>query len=612
MARSRKRTQKQAALKYKGNLDYFRKPHAFRTLRLACFVLAVVGSLAAVLGFRYYGGKKQLTFSCTGPLSFKHARFADRCEVCHENAQPDLLQALKFDDAAKHLDGLKNVTGEDVKANAEWVRASLRRVQLAPQRLRQDAAEIARKSASLARLDQACIRCHAPQSLHQPQAVALKLRKVYGQVAIVHANSCSSCHREHQGPEPMKEPPANNCVSCHGNKAQLLADFKLVPPRGKTLPQTGIIDDQLLGDGVRQFFPPRPASYQPVVFKSFADGHPDFGYEQPGARDFAKIKYNHQRHERADVVLDGRKLDCADCHKPGEGGIYMQPIRYQDHCARCHSLQLDPELSDLLIPHRDADKVYAWLGSKSSQYLEYFTKHNPGVTDFAAKRDFVEKHLYSLMDHFKSDRALELAVFLNGDPPISDRLMGKSNTAQSLPSCKKCHEGVQETPDLSHNLQGWSQDQHGMERWLLRGLIYACAATWVHIVRIDCHAQALGEHENHRHSPACEEELHAMPSPSTTPRRKPPRTQPNRGGDQDWRRSRCLNSATMAESPPIASRATPAIAHRDADHRVHERQRFEVSAASLISRILRLRDHENTGNHPAGAVARHRFRFRTL
>ncbi|HEY3789201.1 MAG TPA: hypothetical protein VGL71_10115, partial [Urbifossiella sp.] len=448
------RNQKQIAAKYQGSLDYVRKRGRFRKVRIVCFVVAVVVSLAAAFGYRYYGPKK-LNFFSTGPLSANHAQFADHCEVCHEGAQPDLVVAVERAKSTAVSDGFFT----RIFAHFD------------PEHLSKDADEIAKQmtaNTSLAKLDAACISCHEPQTLHQPQTVALGLRKVTAQIELVHASACSSCHREHEGPEKMKTPPPSNCGDCHGNQDRLLADFKLVPTGGKSMPATGKIGDEL-GEGVLRFFPPRPVPHIPKVFKAFWEGHPAFGYETPGARDTAKILFGHERHMRGDVKLDGRMLICADCHKPGDNGRYMQPIRYQDHCARCHSLQFDQQLPGLLIPHRDPDKVYDFLQSIASQYNNYYTQTNPGVTDFQPRQDFVREHLTDLMKHYNSSiRALELAVFINGDPPLPDRLTSKSNTAQFLPSCRKCHEGVTESPpEGSHK---WVIPKTNMaERWMTRG-----------------------------------------------------------------------------------------------------------------------------------------------
>ncbi len=99
-----KRTQKEIAQRYRGNLDYLRKLHFMRGLRGVVFFLVVVASLGAALGYRYYGRK---AFFSTGPISANHQRFADRCEVCHGDADPDLLKALHVDQAVAKAQTVK-------------------------------------------------------------------------------------------------------------------------------------------------------------------------------------------------------------------------------------------------------------------------------------------------------------------------------------------------------------------------------------------------------------------------------------------------------------------------------------------------------------------------
>src|SRR5690554_3772614 len=82
-----KSTQKQIAEKYKDNLDYYRRGHIWRHLRLLAFGIAVLGSVAMVFGFRHWGKEE---FFSTGPISTNHARFANQCEVCHDDVQSDV------------------------------------------------------------------------------------------------------------------------------------------------------------------------------------------------------------------------------------------------------------------------------------------------------------------------------------------------------------------------------------------------------------------------------------------------------------------------------------------------------------------------------------------
>ena len=99
-----RRTTKQIAEKYKGNLDYYRKPHYMRRLRGWAFAIVVIGSLAVALGYHRFGGKPE--FFNTGPLTADHAQFQNRCDVCHTDARPDLASVLKLDRAVDKARGL--------------------------------------------------------------------------------------------------------------------------------------------------------------------------------------------------------------------------------------------------------------------------------------------------------------------------------------------------------------------------------------------------------------------------------------------------------------------------------------------------------------------------
>ena len=445
------RSARQVAEKYKGNLDYFRKPHAFRVLRAICFVIAAVGSIAAALGFRHFGGKQ--SFYNTAPLSANRAQFANRCEVCHEGARPDLAEALRLDKAAEKLRAAKGFGAEEWKRKAgetlpvaadhavSFARNAIGHVD--PARVEKSfngLVQTVLAKNQLSQFDKACIKCHPAYQLHQPQAAALGLQPVSREIALVHAGSCSDCHKEHCGPDTMKLPASNICQDCHSDRARMRSAITLIKANGDAPGPRGDVRD--FGDGLRRFIPPRAENHQPVAFKSFAEGHPAFGYEQPGLRDPAAIRYNHARHEQPDIPqLHGRELACADCHKPGADGVFMQPIKYEAHCARCHSLHFDPDVPQMMVPHGDPEKVRIYLRTLGTQYSD-FAKNNARVSDRAQLRLYVETQLSELEARGITDvQELERRVFFTGDPPVDQtRLAVKSNKAQFFGACAKCHD----------------------------------------------------------------------------------------------------------------------------------------------------------------------------
>src|ERR1700740_1197720 len=76
-----RRTQKQIAERYKGNLGYYRKLHWWRRARALVSLIAIVGGLVAIIIFQRHGRE---TFCNAGKISAPHAGLADDCAACHD------------------------------------------------------------------------------------------------------------------------------------------------------------------------------------------------------------------------------------------------------------------------------------------------------------------------------------------------------------------------------------------------------------------------------------------------------------------------------------------------------------------------------------------------
>ncbi len=489
------RTARQIAEKYKGNLSYFRKPHALRTLRAIFFALAVVGSLAAAIGFRHFGGKK--SFFNPRPISANHAKFADRCEVCHEDAHDDLAEVLRLREIAAGFTRADAATGDRLLAKAREAWPALAgtvaalpaklSAESAPERARAALSSLqqtALAGSTLTHLDVSCVKCHAAQGLHQPQAAALGLRSALRELPLVHAGACSTCHREHAGAQTMKLPGSSSCASCHNRPEQLAATLSLV--KNPAVPAAPHGETRDVGDGLRRFLAPRAEPHRPVAFASFEQGHPPFGYENPAARDPAAIRFNHRRHAQPDIPrLDGRTLDCADCHKPGGGGAFMQPVSFEVHCARCHSLHFDPDVARLAIPHGDPEKVRAFLRSLTGQYVDYAVRER-----HIADRPQLELFVRTQFDKLRARgigtaEELDRRVFFTGDPPEDpSRITTKSNKGQFFQACAKCHDvtpaAVTGAPRIAAT--------NIAERWITRGPF--SHQPHAHMSCADCHGTA--------------------------------------------------------------------------------------------------------------------------
>jgi hypothetical protein len=177
--------------------------------------------------------------------------------------------------------------------------------------------------------DRACATCHPGTQHHVPQDSPARARFA--------SMRCADCHVEHARPSRLLELGGASCVACHAN--------------------------------LRKFDP--QTSLQNVT--DFDGGHPDFtlamlepesdlvwrtrmipaGF-RPKPEEHSNLKFSHQVHMDAHGVKspDGDQvLVCSDCHRADASGRNMLPIRMQQHCARCHSLQYDENDATTAVPH---------------------------------------------------------------------------------------------------------------------------------------------------------------------------------------------------------------------------------------------------------------------
>ncbi|MEI6714595.1 MAG: hypothetical protein WCO60_12635 [Verrucomicrobiota bacterium] len=386
-------SQKRIARIYAGNLGYFRRSHYLRTLRLLGFLLMLALCAFAVFGYFKWGVQKAFS---PGPLSENHAFLVQNCQACHTGSASDLVQH--------------------------------------PEKVRDMVSLVA-----LQGMDHACLSCHSGKDLHSPQLQTLH----QGNAALsprqstVHASSCAACHREHAAPQRLALPANQACTHCHASEDRLRESRSLL---AQVVPLDSAKGGRNLdlGDGVLRFIV--PSTEESHAFESFSKGHPPFAYERSGQVDPAALKFNHARHARSDMpLINNRKLDCATCHQPEPNGAFYQPVRYDKHCQQCHSLQIQPSLPNLLIPHGDSEKVRLFLAGIESSFTETFRQQ--GVRDPVELSEKVameksrlrQRGLYSLQD-------LERRVFLEGDPAdTNDERLMRSGNPKFLTECAKCH-----------------------------------------------------------------------------------------------------------------------------------------------------------------------------
>ncbi len=179
--------------------------------------------------------------------------------------------------------------------------------------------------------------------------------------------SCVSCHQEHRGHEVLASHVASrHCAACHGDLKNHLG------PDQTTIFHAGIT--------------------------SFSVDHPDFKRSTAGQKDGSKIKFNHKAHlelsiadlnlanqmaGRNDLQGVGAKLDCIQCHQMDPERRYLLPINYDQHCAKCHQLNvaLVGSFAELLkgkaaefgktpLPHKEPALVRAVLRDRLLDFAQ--------------------------------------------------------------------------------------------------------------------------------------------------------------------------------------------------------------------------------------------------
>jgi len=297
------------------------------------------------------------------------------------------------------------------------------------QRLATDALATSRNSLSFAvlmsdhpkdfsHMDHSCIACHSAQSFHQAD--------------VVRDTACAACHMEHQGKASMAEVAAHGCVDCHGSKE----DMALARERSMALPAVMFTRQKFPGRLVHE--EPRPREGLTAVITSFSVDHPEFRVLKDKTPDSNTLRFNHRFHLLgADIPLvNGRRLECADCHRPDASGAYMARVSFEQSCRTCHGLEFDSETPGMKLPHGDPAFARNYLRSLPVQYADFATRV-VGITGTGAVDAYVRRHIESLKRREHSGEELERRVFLGEG--TSSREAGAQARATAT-SCALCHE----------------------------------------------------------------------------------------------------------------------------------------------------------------------------
>lgn len=203
--------------------------------------------------------------------------------------------------------------------------------------------------------EKACLTCHdAPPHPPSPSGSAGEVRpassagQVPASAAAGHteAPACATCHREHQGRVALARTSDDFCLQCHAGSQRSAAKAAAV--------------------------------------SGFPAGHPAFAPAEQGVADPGTIKFNHEVHAKSDLRGPNgpEKLECTACHQPEIARVssqrrmttgLMQPMTYEQQCARCHPLFFDERI-EAAAPHEEPQVVRAFV---ERALREHITK-NPG------------------------------------------------------------------------------------------------------------------------------------------------------------------------------------------------------------------------------------------
>lgn len=174
--------------------------------------------------------------------------------------------------------------------------------------------------------------------------------------------SCTSCHKEHDGPHGAAMSNPALCVDCHRELSKRLPDTKL-----------GNADD----------FGTAHPEFQPNIVIAPSFGAPLTRRETltPTTAEFNGLKFPHDIHLLAGGSVTrmakslpryGKALGCAACHTEDPSRARFQPIEMERDCLACHSLEIGKSNGVVrTLRHGDAAQAIA--------EMEDFLAANPGA-----------------------------------------------------------------------------------------------------------------------------------------------------------------------------------------------------------------------------------------
>jgi predicted CXXCH cytochrome family protein len=145
---------------------------------------------------------------------------------------------------------------------------------------------------------------------------------------------CSSCHKDHQGPNPLFHANQQLCADCH----QDLRD---------DAPNTTLENAADFGTNHPQFRPTVSTDPDKNIWTRISlDDDP---------KELSNLKFTHKTHldaKKMRLPTGGTKqLMCASCHTVEPGGALMKKVSMETHCSDCHRLTFDPSAPTRQVSH---------------------------------------------------------------------------------------------------------------------------------------------------------------------------------------------------------------------------------------------------------------------
>jgi pSer/pThr/pTyr-binding forkhead associated (FHA) protein len=268
-----------------------------------------------------------------------------------------------------------------------------------------------------------CLHCHAqqPHSMHESSAA-----------------DCFDCHAEHRGATKLAEIPQSTCTACHSN---LENNVRLSPENRAAL---------RFGGGRYSFADIRSIN-------AFDQSHPELAFPP----DENTVRFNHQLHLAGKRIFNAsgqrETLDCAGCHalQTVRGKEDPAPIRFDQHCQRCHRLTFDRRFPTSEVPHGgDPGIVYGFvvatysgdrdvIGKSPVEARRILSRRKPTAPDQRAvfNADLVFKNKCRLCHEIQQKRGRSAVV-----PPVFrltwlDRA-GFTHGSHRNTACEQCHSEV--------------------------------------------------------------------------------------------------------------------------------------------------------------------------